>query len=147
MGQLSNINYLLIYDDEIAEKATSSKLLSQNLNLFLEKIVQYKVELPPPDDQDIETFFILLLREFLDSTGEKLTEETQRRLADAWYNVLQYYLTTPRKIKMLANSFSIAFSIAQDGVDIVDLLLLETLRLFDRSVYSWIRDNIGALVD
>ena len=29
--QLSNINYLLIYDDEIAEKATSSKLLSQNL--------------------------------------------------------------------------------------------------------------------
>ena len=77
----------------------------------------------------------------------ELSEEDSRRLHYAWREVLRFYITTPRDVRRLINSFAVAIAAVGDFTDPVDLLILETLRLFEPNLYQYVRRNVGNLAE
>jgi predicted KAP-like P-loop ATPase len=141
LGDLPNVVYILSYD-----RARLSGLIGRNLGVngddFLGKIVQYTVNLPLLDEDQILSMFNRDLSDLLPD----LEADEQDRLGAAWYNVIRHYLRTPRDVVRLINAYSIAFSGLSDLTDPVDLLIIETLRLFEESVYDEIRRSLPELV-
>ncbi|MGA0598884.1 KAP family P-loop NTPase fold protein [Enterovirga sp. CN4-39] len=143
IGDLPNVVYLLSYDvDRLANSITNAA--KTDGREFLEKIVQYPINLPPLEEYDL----LRLLEVELTSLFHSLPSAALKPdLGSAWYLVLRYYIRTPRAVSRLVNGFSVAWSGLHDHVDPTDLLLLETLRIHDPVVYNWVRDNLTDLVN
>ncbi|MDX0072476.1 P-loop NTPase fold protein [Sinorhizobium meliloti] len=141
LGDLPNVVYLLCYDEE-----RLAELIETDLRLdgheFLQKIIQYPVHLPPLDATDISRLLDADLQEIIPS----LNSDDQRRLSNAWFLVLRYYLRTPRDVRRLINAYSVASAGLGDHTDPVDLLILETIRVYEPSIYDWVRQNLDQLV-
>lgn len=140
LGDLPNVIYLLSYDEiklnELIRVATQT-----DGHEFMEKIIQYAVRLPIIEADDLTR----MMDTDLDSILSNPTDEDRRRIAVAWHYILQQYVTTPRDVRRLMNSFAVSMSGLADYTDPADLLVLECLRLFDPSVYSFIRTHISEL--
>ncbi len=141
LGDLPNVIYLLCYDEE-----RLANLIKTDLQLdgheFLQKIIQYPVHLPPLDTTDISRLLYSDLPEIIPT----LLPEDQRRLSYAWSLVLRHYLRTPRDVRRLINAYSVASAGLGDHTDPVDLLVLETIRIYEPSIYNWVRQNLDQLV-
>lgn len=140
LGDLPNIVYVLCYDE-----MRLSELIRTELQLdgaeYLQKIVQYPVHLPPLDPTDISR----LLENDLEQIVPELEEAEVRRLRTAWVLVLRHYLRTPRDVRRLINAYSMASAGLVGYTDPIDLLILETIRIYEPSIYNWVRQNITQL--
>ncbi|SEN60734.1 KAP family P-loop domain-containing protein [Bradyrhizobium sp. OK095] len=140
LGDLPNVIYLLSYDEN-----NLARLIKEGIKLdgreFLSKIVQYSVDLPIIGKDKMGELF----EADLISIAGSLTDEQSQRLSAAWYFVIRHYLRTPRDVRLYANSIAMAWSAESDHVDIVDLLLIEALRLHERNLHDWVRDNLEEL--
>jgi len=140
LGDLPNVIYLLSYDEN-----NLARLIRKGAKVdgreFLRKIVQYPIDLPRLQDEDLTR----LLDSDLTTIIGDLRPEDQRRLGITWHFVFRHYLRTPRDVRLYINSVAVALSAAKDYVDIVDLLLLEVIRLYEPQLYRWIKENLSEL--
>jgi predicted KAP-like P-loop ATPase len=140
LGDLPNVIYLLSFD-----RTNLAKLLSEGTKLdgteFLEKIVQYPVNLPPISRMSLAKLLDADLTEML---GQLDSSQT-RRLGRTWYFALRHYLKTPRDVRLYGNSVAVSLASQRDFVDPIDMLLLELLRLHEPQLYDWIRENLDEL--
>jgi predicted KAP-like P-loop ATPase len=143
LGDLPNIVYILLYDEERLIKLLDKAILSAGARDYLDKIVQYSVQLPIIKVEDIGTFLEKDLRWFMDS----LSDEETARFRFAWIYFMRYYLQTPRDVKRLVNNYSFASIALKEYTDPIDLLILEVIRIYEPSIYSWLKINIAEVVD
>jgi predicted KAP-like P-loop ATPase len=140
LGDLPNVIYLLSYDE-----SNLAKLIKKGAKVkgreFLRKIVQYAVHLPLPEGDNL----IALLNADLETLLGEISPEDQQRLGITWHFIFRHYLRTPRDVRLYINAVAIALSAERDHVDVVDLLLLELLRLYESQLYGWIRNNLVEL--
>lgn len=140
LGDLPNVIYLLSCDD-----VRLGNLIEQAIGVdgraFLEKIIQYPVHLPIPDASDLTR----LLDFDLSSLLGPLSDFDRRRLGYTWYYAFRHYLRTPRDVRRFINSVSVAVSRLRDHVDLIDLILLELMRLYEPEIYHGIRGNLAEL--
>lgn len=94
LGDLPNVVYLLCYDEDRLADLIETEL-SLDGKEFLHKIVQYPVHLPPLDTIDISRLLDADLQELLPT----LQPSDQKRLGNAWFLVLRFYLRTPRDVR------------------------------------------------
>jgi predicted KAP-like P-loop ATPase len=142
LGDLPNVIYLLSYDH-----GNLAQLIYEGTKLdgraYLAKIVQYSVDLPRVTQDRIWK----LLRADLLTIAGTLTDDQDNRLGTAWYFVIRHYLKTPRDVRLSINSIAVAWSAERDHVDIVDLLLIEVLRLHEADIYEWVKANLEELTE
>jgi Cdc6-like AAA superfamily ATPase len=143
LGDLPNVLYFLCYEEKRLQGLLATAMKMESGSEFLEKIVQYSVHIPPVSSDDI---YRLLASDLLTILGE-LQEDERVRLDRVWYYILRHYLTTPRNVKRIVNSFTMAHSALGPYTDPIDLLILEALRLFEPTVYDWIRTNVDDLTE
>jgi predicted KAP-like P-loop ATPase len=140
LGDLPNVIYLLSYDEK-----NLARLIRKGTKLdgreFLSKIVQYSVDLPLVSQEKMGELF----ETDLIAIAGTLSAEQGRRLGTAWYFVIRHYLRTPRDVRLYINSIAVALSAERDHVDIIDLLLIEILRLHEPGLHAWIKDNLEEL--
>lgn len=137
LGDLPNVIYLLGYDEsKLSELIWNATQIDGRS--FLEKVVQYPVHLPVISNEDL----VRLLDADLSALLGELSDTDRTRLGQTWYFVFRHYLRTPRDIRRYVNSISVAVSALGGYVDLIDLALLEVLRLHEPDVYSWVRQNI-----
>ena len=143
LGDLPNVVYVLVYDEERLIGLVNSALAQQDSGSYIEKIVQYSVRLPPINIDDIAK---LLERDFRD-VFDSLSENELSRFRFAWNYCIRYYILTPRDLKRLINHYYFARSALTEYTDPIDLLILEVFRLHEPSLYSWLRANIAAVIN
>jgi predicted KAP-like P-loop ATPase len=143
LADLPNVIYLLAYEEqrlsELITKATGIDGYS-----FLQKIVQYPVHLPSIDTENLSRLLDTDLEDLITGLSD---EEDINRLPYAWREVLRFYISTPRDVRRLVNSFAVAAAALRDVTDPVDLLILEILRLFEPNLYQYVRRNIADLTE
>jgi predicted KAP-like P-loop ATPase len=142
LADLPNVIYLLSYDDVRLDQIVG-EVTKTDGHAFLEKIVQYPVHIPAIDRNDLSR----LLDADLDALLPPLSEGDTYRLQYAWREVLSFYVSTPRDVRRLVNSFAVAAAALSDFTDPVDLIILDTLRLFEPNLYQYIRRNIADLTE
>ncbi|RDV04989.1 KAP family P-loop NTPase fold protein [Undibacter mobilis] len=142
LGDLPNVIYLLAYD-EIKLAALIHEAIHIDGADFLGKIVQYPVHLPSLSQQDLAR----LLDADLTAILGNLSSDDQSRLAGTWQQLFRHYLRTPRDIRRYVNVIAVSLSSLAEHLNIVDLLMIELLRIYEPEVYRWVRQNIDDLVE
>ena len=136
VGCLPNVIYLLAFDRALAEKVVAERYPSEGPH-FLEKIVQAGFELPAPLRTDLNSAILAAIQE----TCEPTTEDHHTRLLNIFYDVVVPYLTTPRHVVRFQNAISVTWPAVANQVNVADFVALETLRLYEPTLFSSIRSS------
>lgn len=141
IGRLPHVTYLLAYDRDIVWAALRGENSAVKRGPeFAEKIVQHEVELPRPSSH--------ALMKMLDAGISMLPEpppESMWWMEMAHAGILRW-VKHPRDVARLSNAIRFSWPALQGEIDPQDLLCMEGLRLFERPIYNWIRDNRDMLL-
>ena len=141
VGSLPNVTYVLAYDRRIVWPALDgSRTLGTNQPSYGEKIIQHEVSQPIPNKS-------ALLR-LLDEQTEFLIGPT---VADGRWNELvqsglHHWIRSARDVSRLSNAVAFTGPALEHEVDRQDIMIMEGLRLFENSVFEWIRNNSDFLM-
>jgi len=141
VGRLPNVTYVLSYDRQIVWAALGSFAPTDGTRSgYAEKIVQHEIEVPVPS----RTGLMRMLERGLPdlppppSAGVRWMEMLQAGL--------QRWLRHPRDVVRLCNAMQFAWAALKEEIDPYDVLCMEAIRLFDRKVFDWLRDNRETLL-
>lgn len=141
VGDFPNVVYLLSFDKKVAVKALEG-LQGVSGEEYLEKIIQVPFELPFPDKASLRRLLFEKLSAVLADTPQENFDQTY------WGNVylegIDQFISTPRDVTRLINTLSVIYPSVKGEVNVVDLIALESLRIFCPLVYDAIRKNPDA---
>ena len=135
VGQLPYVTYILAYDRDYVENATKDDMPDRKTT-FLQKIIQYTFYIPKPDKNKLLAILNKEIEEFL-----KTIDDSNKRWHDLCKEALHPYIKEPRDVALLTNGINFRFHAVKEILDPVDFFTLECLRLFDKNLWDWIRDN------
>ena len=131
VGRLPYVTYILAYDRKYIETT-----INADMPHFLEKIIQLPIPIPKPDKNKLLKMLRGGLKDFL-----KIINENQRRWHTIGINGMHTYIDKPREVALLTNAINFRFQATNKILDPVDFFALEALRLFDKKLWDWIKNN------
>jgi predicted KAP-like P-loop ATPase len=136
IADFPNVVYILAFDHTIVVDALEKEENIRDGEQYLQKIIQLPLHIPTHKQGALESLFLDQLSEI----PEDYTVETER-----WDPLLRKgvmpILQTPREVIRLANTIDVMCVSVGDEVDFVDLVGLETLRVFHSDVYDEIKSS------
>jgi predicted KAP-like P-loop ATPase len=133
-----NLIYLLMFDRDIVARALDS-IAGGRGNEFLDKIIQVLFHVPQPSMKRVHEVLFGGLDAHLAEAGFGERWEKQR-WSRVWLGGLSLYFTNLRCVYRFLGSFSFQVSQMWHGktfeLNPLDLIILETLRLFEPAVYE-----------
>jgi predicted KAP-like P-loop ATPase len=138
LGDFSNTLYLLAFDRGVVVNALS-KVQEGDGNEYLEKIVQFPIELPPINSSDLEKLLFVLLDELIKEIPEGKWDGTY--WGNIYHSGMKYYFTTIRDVTRYINTLKFSFEMVRDDVNPVDFIAMTSLQVFEPELYAGIRDN------
>ena len=136
--------YILAFDDQMVSAALRERYatgLEESGQSFLEKIVQVPLRLPPADQISLRQYCFEGVDEAIKISEIELTEEQVQSFVRYFVDGIENRLKTPRMCKRYANALTFALPILVGEVNSVDLMLIEGIRVFYPSLYTFIRRN------
>lgn len=137
-ADLPGVVYLLLFDADVVE-ASLGTILGVSGAEYLKKIVQVPLQLPALSRDQLDG----LLFEAVDNqiSGVKLPYDFDRKRWNEVYSEgIAPLLNTPRDVRRYANTLWFHLNLLQAqgvlNVDMIDLLALEALRVFEPKVYE-----------
>lgn len=129
LGDFPNTTYVLFFDEKRVADALGEKYVGiGGGKSFLEKIIQVPLSLPPASRH---------ARRALAVEGG----DEARRLGEIFDKGFMNRMTTPRVAKRFGNALTFALPVLIGETDIVDLILIEGVRIFYPELYGAIRIN------
>jgi KAP-like P-loop domain-containing protein len=145
LADFPNTTYVLCFDDKRVAEALGERYGHEGGGKnFLEKIIQVPLSLPPASRQVRRAIAIEGLEAALALAKFDLTEDDGRRLGEIFDKGFVNRITTPRVAKRFGNALTFALPILVGETDVVDLILVEGIRIFYPELYVAIRDNADA---
>lgn len=143
VADIPNVVYLLSFDKEVVTLALN-KLQQNKGNEYLEKIVQVPFEIPIHTKFALEQFLFREIDKIIDSVPQQRFETN--RWGELYREGLKEYFKTPRQINRFINVFSFDFELVKDDVNIVDLLGITFIKVFETKLFDIIKNNKIALL-
>ena len=138
VADFPNVIYLLSFDKKLIANIVKD-FQNADGSAYLEKIVQYDIDLPYPNPSGILALFGERVDPAIEAPGGKQWDK------DRWSKLYSEYLRdrirTPRQAVRLSNAFNIAYPALRGEVDPVDFLAIEALRMFHPDIFYEIRRN------
>jgi predicted KAP-like P-loop ATPase len=142
VADFPNVVYVLSYDRKVVVEALD-KEKGQSGEEYLSKIVQLPIRIPSSNDRHLREMFLERLDRVVE--GDPIFEQ------ERFHKLMRYGVSnkieTPRDVVRLTNSVAVSSNILGGEVNLVDLIGLETLKIFDAETYQTIRDDIGHFID
>ena len=139
------VDYVLAFDEEMVASAIAEKYGSSDIESgrnFLEKVINVPLHLP----QAGETVLFNYLHDgivdnVLPIIKPKFKKEEYEIFLEQFRKGLQVRLKTPRMAKRYQNALIFALPMLENEVNIIDLMLIEGVRVFYPKIYNLIKDN------
>ena len=141
--------YVLAFDDEMVAEALSERYGSGDKAAgrnFLEKIVQVPLRLPKASTIALREVCFERIKAALAASGANLPEEQEQIFLDAFIECFETRLHTPRMSVHYANALMFALPLLRGEVNLVDLLLVEGMRVFYPELYIVVRNSRDAFL-
>ncbi len=135
--------YILAFDKEMVSASLQERYGTANSQagrLFLEKIIQVPLQLPAIEKTDLRTFCFNAIDEAL-KVGEITLSENDVQQFVNQFHVFETQMKTPRQAMLYSNIIMFSLPILKGEVNMVDLMLIEALRVFTPEIYMLIREN------
>ncbi|HYX28772.1 MAG TPA: P-loop NTPase fold protein, partial [Pyrinomonadaceae bacterium] len=145
LGDFPNTTYVLFFDEKRVAEALGEKYVGVGGGKsFLEKIIQVPLSLPPASRNARRALAIEGLEAALAQAKYELSEDEAKRLGEIFDKGFMNRITTPRVAKRFGNALTFALPILVGETDVVDLILIEGIRIFYPELYAAIRENADA---
>jgi hypothetical protein len=133
IADFPNVCYILAFDEDMVK--------AQGFNdEFLEKIIQVPLHIPQVKYEIVADEIINKIEDLLGKYKVALGESDRRRLDEFWKHLNKFNLTF-RNAKKFYNIIVFSIPILQSNVNIVDLVIVEFIRVFFPSAYKAIIIN------
>jgi predicted KAP-like P-loop ATPase len=146
----SNLCYVCAFSRAAIKKIYPKDSL-ESLEGYFEKFFPFSYALPKPEADFLLTVLKVRLEGVFDSLdwfdAQEDKKKFDKRLTDAWEDVLSKLVTNLRKTTLIVNDVSTAAAPISREVNSFDLVLIEALRRFFPEVYDQVRRNAGAFVE
>jgi predicted KAP-like P-loop ATPase len=136
VADLPHITYLLVFDRDIAARALERPSEPEGPE-WLEKIVQASFDLPPVAQIDLNRLFTNRLGAILGNAP--ITDVV--RWGNVFHGAIAPWLRTARDVSRLTNAIAVAWPAVRDEVDVADFIAIETMRLFEPTLYAFVRNH------
>jgi hypothetical protein len=139
--------FLLLYDESFVVRALS-KYFKKDSRQFLEKIVQFQLGLPVMLENQIRDHVISELSKMFSPRPAYQRLLNPERLQSLWALGLGDYVKNLRHASRLLSSFQFhlgVFKSEEAEINPIDLFALETLRLFEPTVYRSVQKSADRL--
>jgi len=142
----SNICYILAFDDQMVATALSERYGNSEKDInagysFLEKIVQIPIRSPQIPRFSLLQFFEKEVLNALNDSGITFSKHILQPFWRIVIDDLSVVISTPRMCKRYSNVIRFAATVLKGEVNVVDLLLIEAIRIWYPKLYNSIRDN------
>jgi predicted KAP-like P-loop ATPase len=140
--------YVLAFDDLVISAALADRYATGSIHgtNFLEKIVQLPLHLPPVPRAVLRRIALSSVDKALAQAGVNLSDPEAQRFVPAFDRAVEAHLTTLRTAKRYGNAVLFALPMIADETNVVDLLLIEAMRIFYPRLYEWVRGNRGPVL-
>lgn len=143
-ADFTNTTYLLSFDEEMVAAAIGERFGEGNQKSgqnFLEKIIQVPLKIPVAQPEALKKYCFELVDKAIESNKVKLNEsEIQRFVSEFTSNILPK-LDTPRLAVRYGNSLSFSLPLLNGEVNLVDLMLIEAIKIFYPGYYEFVKLN------
>lgn len=143
-ADFTNTTYVLSFDETAVSKSIEEKFGSTNLNAgrnFLEKIIQVPLALPKAQPDALRDYCFEMINNMLIINNLNLPDEEEKRFALLFTSHLLNKFDTPRSIVRYANSLSFSIPLLAGEANIVDVMLIEAIKITSPNLYSYIKEN------
>ncbi len=148
-ANLPNIVFVLLFQPGIVETALDAISGGEGV-AYLEKIVQANFDLPAPSQEDVQRVFTNELQGLIGPLAIEANGFAQVRWGNVLLGGILPFLGTLRDTRRLLSSVAIHTPLHKGPkafeVNIIDLLALETLRVFEPTVHAAIAANKALLL-
>lgn len=138
------MTYVLAFDDQVVSSALGERYGEggqESGRGFLEKIIQLPLRLPAVDPTVLLSLTLESISGVLQSTDVSLTEEQVREFRRYFDDMFGARVRTPRAGKRYSNALAFGLPILKGEIHPVDLMLMETIRVFYPDIYTHVRPN------
>lgn len=133
LADFPNTIYLLSFDYEVVVNALDRVQTGKGKE-YLEKVIQVPIGIPACDMESVYNVLFSKLDSIMDDTyRDKFNVEEWQYLFE--YGIKEY-IQTIRDVIRYMNVFSLKYSLLKNETDVVDLLGLTCLQVFEPEVYS-----------
>lgn len=139
-----NTIYILSFDEEMVSAAIGERFGAGNQKSgqnFLEKIIQVPLKIPVAQPEALKQFCFELVDKALNSNNISLTEDEVRRFVSEFTSNILIKLDTPRLAVRYGNTLSFSLPLLVGEVNLIDLMLIEAIKIFYPSHYEFIKFN------
>lgn len=144
VADFPNITYILAFDQEVVINALEGEQGVYSGEEYLDKIIQLPKHVPIPEEGALDRFFTTRLDRLLHESGPVFD---QQHWQTVYQNGIMPTLQTPRDAVRLCNAVETSFASLEENINFVDLVAIETLRVFYRDIYEAIRSEPGRFVN
>ena len=153
VGDFPNTLYVLAFDRGVVVKALE-KVQKGFGDGYLEKIVQFSVELPPISEFELEEILFSFLDGFIKEIPEEKWDSENwyfEHWMDVYYGRIENFFKTIRDIIRFINTLEFSFPMVRENVNPVDFIAITALQVFEPDLYSGIKNNkdlfAGRIID
>lgn len=142
-------SYVMAFDDDVVAAALGERYGQGGNDAgreFLEKIIQVPLHLPPVDQIRLRQLVFEGVDHALSQAKIELTREMVDTFTRYFVDGLEHRLTTPRLAKLYSNALTFSLPLLKGEVNVVDLMLIEGVRILYPHLYATIRDNPDAFL-
>jgi len=143
-ADFSNTTYVLSFDEEMVSSAIGDRFGSGNQKSgqnFLEKIIQVPLKIPVAQPEALKHFCFQLIDKAINSNNIDLTDDEVRRFVNEFTSNVLIKLDTPRLAVRYGNTLSFSMPLLFGEVNMVDLMLIEAIKIFFPTHYQFVKSN------
>ncbi|CCH01949.1 Phage T7 exclusion protein [Fibrella aestuarina BUZ 2] len=143
-GNFLYTTYVLSFDQDMVASAIGERFGSGDKRAgenFIEKIIQVPLNIPKAQPDALKKFCFELVDKVLESADISLSENDVQRFVLQFTSNILPQLSTPRLAVRYGNSLSFYVPLLKGEVNMVDLLLVEALRIFYPEHYFFVKEN------
>ncbi|UCS95032.1 KAP family NTPase [Echinicola marina] len=144
VANFKNTVYLLSFDDELVAAALDGCYAKGGYD-YLEKIIQLPLRLPKAQLSALRKYTLDAVNKALNDNGISLSEDEIYRFIEYFDKCFLRLITTPRIAVRYTNAISFLIPMLKGEVNVVDLLMIEGVKVTMPGIYNFIRDNSGLL--
>ncbi|MGV0954761.1 MAG: KAP family P-loop NTPase fold protein [Fluviibacter sp.] len=140
----NHTSYVLAFDDDVVAAALGERYGAggqQAGRAFLEKIIQVPLQLPPVDTVSLRLVAFEGVEAALSMADVELNQAQVDAFTRHFVDGLEPHLSTPRVAKLYTNALMFALPLLKGEVNIMNLMLVEGIRVLYPRLYASIRDN------
>jgi hypothetical protein len=140
IADLPGIIYLLAFDRDIVVRALNDvQYKDEQGEEYLEKIIQVPFEVPQLEQVKVHKLFLDKLNILVGDIPDKNFDAG--KWSELFHGGICPFLTSIRAVNRLMNTLTLKYQIQNQDIDIIDLIAITTLQVFEPKVYRKIGEN------